>query len=61
MILGYLVGHLMQPLVGFITKVAENSYGNEPLYAKAKREHASQSMLRAYPKTPAVRSATSAN
>jgi hypothetical protein len=36
LLIGYLVGHILQPLVGFITKFVERLLGKETKYAKAK-------------------------
>jgi hypothetical protein len=33
----YILGHILQPLAGFMVKGVEELYGREPAYAKAKR------------------------
>jgi hypothetical protein len=37
LMLGYLGGHLLQPLVGFLTKCLERLHGMEDSYARAKQ------------------------
>ena len=38
LLFGYGLGHVFQPLTGFTIKRVEKLYGDEPVYAKAKKE-----------------------
>lgn len=38
LMLGYLVGHLLQPMVGFLTKPVERWHGKEEIYKRAKQD-----------------------
>ena len=37
LLLGYGLGHVLQPAASFVVKPAEDRYGNEPRYAEAKK------------------------